>query len=84
MAEAVKRAGLWGIPQMYHFPTIVRSGLLANGHAAHYFLNYSAAPVQASYGFEAGKDVLSGNSVQQNGTVALPAWGVAVIEEGAH
>jgi len=83
MAGAVKRAGLWGTPQMYHFPTIVRSGALANGHAVHYFLNYSAAPVNASYGFASGKDLLSGSNVQQNGTVALPAWGVAVIEEAA-
>jgi beta-galactosidase len=83
MAEAVKRAGLWGTPQMYHFPTIVRSGTLPNGHAVHYFLNYSAASVKASYSFAAGKELLSDNSIQQNGTVELPAWGVAVIEEAA-
>jgi len=83
MVEAVKRAGLLGTPQMYHFPTIVRSGTLANGHAVHYFLNYSAVPVNASYSFAAGKDLLSGSNVQQNGTVTLPAWGVGVIEEAA-
>ena len=81
MAEVVKRAGLWGTQQTLHFPTIVRSGVLANGHPVHYFLNYSTAAVQASYGFAAGKDLLSGQIVLQNGTVALPAWGVAIIEE---
>ena len=83
VADAVKRAGLWGTPQSLHFPTIVRSGVLANGRVVHYVLNYSAAPAHASYGFLAGKDLLSGDAVQKDGTIALPAWGVAVIEEGA-
>jgi len=83
IAEAVQRAGLSGPQQMYHFPTIVRSGVLTNNHAIHYFLNYSSSPVKASYRFAAGKDLLSGESVSQNGTIALPAWGVAIIEEEA-
>ncbi|HTT22869.1 MAG TPA: beta-galactosidase [Candidatus Sulfotelmatobacter sp.] len=80
--EAVKRAGLWAPQQVYHFPMIVRSGVLANGHAVHYLLNYSADPVRVSYGFRTGKNLLSGESAAQNGSVALSAWGVAVIEEG--
>jgi len=83
VADAVKRAGLWGTPQSLHFPTIVRSGVLANGHAVHYVLNYSAATARASYGYAAGKDLLSGDAVQKDGSISLPAWGVAVIEEGA-
>jgi beta-galactosidase len=69
--------------QAVHFPTIVRSGTLADGHAVHYVLNYSAAPAQVGYAFAAGKNLLTGEAVSQNGTVALAAWGVAVIEEGA-
>ena len=83
MEETVKRAGLWGPQQALHFPTIMRSGVLANGHAIHYVLNYSPAPMRAGYGFPAGKDLLSGETVQRDGVIALPAWGVAVIEEGA-
>ena len=83
LEDGVKRAGLWGAQQAVHFPTIVRSGTLADGHAVHYVLNYSAAPSQVSYAFGAGKNLLTGEAVSQNGTVALPAWGVAVIEEGA-
>ncbi|MGA8026245.1 MAG: beta-galactosidase [Bryobacteraceae bacterium] len=81
LEEAVKRAGLWGPQQTVHFPTIMRSGVLANGHAVHYVLNYSAAPIRASYDFPGGKDLLSGEPMQQNGVVALPPWGVAVIEQ---
>lgn len=82
MKEAVERANLWGPQQTLHFPTIMRSGVLANGKAVHYVLNYTAAPVQASYGFPTGKDLLSGTTVQKDGTIALPAWGAAIVEEG--
>jgi beta-galactosidase len=81
LEESVKRAGLWGQQQALHFPTIMRSGMLADGRPVHYLLNYSAAPVQVTYGFPQGKDLLSGEAVLQNGTIALPAWGVAVIKE---
>jgi beta-galactosidase len=84
MEQAVKQAGVWGPQQMLHFPTIMRSGVLANGRPVHYLLNYSDAPVQVGYRNAAGKDLLSGAAVAQNGTIELPAWGVAVIEEGAH
>jgi beta-galactosidase len=60
----------------------MRSGTLVDGHPVHYILNYSADPVQITYGLPQGKNLLSGEAVSQNGTVALPPWGVAVIEEG--
>jgi len=82
VADAVRRAGLWGTQQSLHFPAIVRSGVLANGHAVHYLLNYSAVPIQIKYGFPAGKDLVSGDAVQKDGSTTLAAWGVAVIEEG--
>jgi beta-galactosidase len=81
--ECVKRAGLWGQQQALHFPTIMRSGVLSDGHPVHYLLNYSAAPAQITYALPQGKNLLSGEAVPQNSPVALPAWGVAVIEEGA-
>jgi beta-galactosidase len=81
--ECVKRAGLWGPQQALHFPTIMRSGLLSDGHPVHYLLNYSAAPAQIVYRLPQGKNLLSGEVVSQNGSVSLPAWGVAVIEEAA-
>ncbi len=83
MEEAVKRAGVSGPQQALHFPAIMRSGVLQNGHAIHYVLNYSSTPMRVSYGFPAGKDLLSGETVERDGTIALPSWGVAVIEEDA-
>lgn len=83
LEDSVKRAGLWGQQEAVHFPTIVRNGTLADGHAVHYVLNYSAAPAQVSYTFAPGRNLLTGETVSQNGTIALSAWGVAVIEEVA-
>ena len=80
--ECVQRAGLWGPQQALHFPTIMRSGVLSDGQPVHYLLNYSDAPAQVIYTLPPGKNLLSGEAVPQNGTVSLPAWGVAVIEEG--
>ena len=81
MEEAVKRAGLWGTQQELHWPTIMRSGVLANGHAVHYVLNYSAAAQDVSYKFAGGKDLLGNAEVQQGGVVKLGPWGVAIVEE---
>jgi beta-galactosidase len=81
MEDAVKNAGLWDKQQTLHYPTIVRSGTLQNGHLVHYFLNYSAASTTAAYPFHAGKDLLSGKEIAAPGLVDLPAWGVAVIQE---
>jgi len=80
--ESVKRAGLWGPQQSVHFPAIVRSGILADGHPVHYVLNYSDARTQVPYGFPQGKDLLTGAAIQENGTIALHPWGVAIVDEG--
>ena len=82
--ECVKRAGLWGKQQELHFPTIMRSGTLADGHVVHYLLNYSANPAHITYAFPQGKNLLTGEVTPQNGTINLPAWGVGVVEEESH
>jgi beta-galactosidase len=81
LEDTVKRAGLWGTQQSLHFPAIVRSGVLSNGHPVHYLLNYSPAPARLPYAFTDGTDLLSGNGVTQGNILSLPAWGVAVVEE---
>ena len=80
--EAVERANLWGPQQAVHFPVIMRSGVLMNGRAVHYVMNYSASPTEATYQFPAGKDLLSGNAVRKDSTIALPPWGTVIVEEG--
>jgi beta-galactosidase len=81
LEEAVRRAGLWGVQQQLRYPTVVRSGVSDNGRPVHYLLNYSAQEVAVGNPFEAGTDLLSGRPVAKGGQVALPPWGVAIVEE---
>ncbi|MGO4211100.1 beta-galactosidase, partial [Terriglobus sp. YAF25] len=59
LGDAAKRAGVESLPGS-HFPLIVRSGILQNGHPVHYFLNYSKDKQQASYAYQKGSELLSG------------------------
>ena len=79
--EAVKRANLWGPQQSLHYPTIMRSGTLNNGHEVHYLFNYTGNPAQVSYPLPSGKDLLTGSPIQRNSTITLPGWGAAIVEE---
>jgi beta-galactosidase len=79
--DSVKNAGLWGTQQATHYPQIVRSGVLNDGHAVHYVLNYTAAPTRVTYGFGAGTELLSGKAVAGGGAIDLAPWGVAIVEE---
>lgn len=82
LGEAVQRATGESVPST-HWPMIVRSGTLANGHRVHYLLNYSSQPQQLAYPFAAGKDLLTGELTVTATQLQLRPWGVAIIEEDA-
>jgi len=81
LEQVVRRAGVWGAQQQLRYPTVVRSGVSNGGRPIHYLLNYSAAQAVVVSPFEAGTELLSGSHVAKGASVALPPWGVAVIEE---
>ena len=81
MAEAVSRAGLSTPAQQAHFPMIIRSGVLQDGHLVHYLFNYSPDPVTVPYGFPAGRDLLADTAVPLGAKVPLGPWGFAIVEE---
>jgi len=81
LEDALRRAGLWGPQQSLHFPTVVRSGVLSDGHAVHYILNYSAVPAHVSYLFADGRELLTDKVIHGSDGIDLGAWGVAVVEE---
>ena len=83
MAEAVERAGLITPAQQAHFPLIVRSGTLKDGHRVHYLLNYSPQSIDMPYGFGSGHELLSGKPMGANTKVGLAPWGFALVEEDA-
>ena len=80
LAQTAERAGVLPAHDL-RYPIIVRSGVNARGCAVHYVLNYSPSPRQVRYPFAAGHDLLADTPVAKSGTLALPAWGVAIVEE---
>lgn len=81
MSEAVSRAGLSTAAQQAHFPLIVRSGTLRDGHLVHYLLNYSSKSLALPYGFPSGHNLLTGIPIPGNSSVALEPWSFAIVEE---
>jgi beta-galactosidase len=80
LAEVVDRAGIKYLPAQ-HFPLIIRSGTLNDGHAVHYFLNYSADEQAPTYTFDSGVELLTEKPVTKGKPVHLQPWGFAVVEE---
>ncbi|MGO4515136.1 beta-galactosidase [Terriglobus sp. 2YAB30_2] len=80
LGDAAKRAGVESLPGS-HFPLIVRSGILQNGHPVHYFLNYSKDKQQASYAYQKGSELLSGKQINHGQVLELAPWGVSIVEE---
>jgi beta-galactosidase len=81
LADAVKKAGLWGIDQQLYFPLITKSGVNKNGKLIHYYFNYSSSPVTFTYLYKNGKELLSDEIMVNNKQVTLQAWGVIIAEE---
>ena len=81
LADAVKKAGLWGKDQQLYFPLITKSGINNNGKMIHYYFNYSSSPATYTYPYKNGKELLSNEIMDTNKQVTLPAWGVNIVEE---
>lgn len=79
---AADRAKVTRLPPGLQYPLIVRGGRNGKNRALHYLLNYSPAARTLTYPFGAGKDLLSGKPVVQGGSLELPPWGAAIVEEG--
>ena len=80
LGDAAKRAGVESLPGS-HFPLIVRSGILQNGHPVHYFLNYSKDKQTLDYVYQKGSELLSGQRVDRSQVLNLAPWSVAIVEE---
>jgi beta-galactosidase len=81
LADAVKKAGLWGEAQKLHYPLIIKQGVNERGKMVRYFFNYSDKPEHISYNFGNGKELLGDKEVNKNSELAIEPWGVKIIEE---
>ncbi|MCU7550082.1 beta-galactosidase [Chitinophagaceae bacterium LB-8] len=81
LADAVKKAGLWGVDQQISFPLITKSGINQRGKAIHYYFNYSAVPHSVQYPYRDGKELLSNETMVKGKEMQLEPWGIKIIEE---
>ena len=81
MADAVRKAGLWGEAQKLSFPIIEKNGRNESGKTIRYVFNYSAKPVTVTYPFENGQELLQDKTVSKNSALLLGPWAVKIIEE---
>jgi beta-galactosidase len=83
LRDAVQKAGLAGPDQQLPATVHVQHGVNRTGHRIHYYFNYSGNEVKANYEYGAGTNLLDGKAVAKGSALALPAWDLAIIEEGS-
>jgi beta-galactosidase len=81
VADAVKKASLWGADQELTFPLITKSGVNQQKKAVHYYFNYSATPASFRYPYGGGKELLTNVNVARNQQLNLGPWAVLIVEE---
>ena len=81
IADATKKAGLFGIEQQLSFPVITKKGVNQNGRMVHYYFNYSATAQSFNYPYNSSKELITNKAISKNATLQLPPWGVMIIEE---
>ncbi|WP_222940431.1 beta-galactosidase [Hymenobacter sp. BT491] len=81
VADAVKKADLWGPDQAIRFPLITKSGVNQQKKTVHYYFNYSAEPGSVPYPYGAGKELFSNAAIAKNQQLQLAPWGMQIVEE---
>ena len=76
-----KQAGLAGPDQQLPAAVHVTHGVNRMGKHVHYYFNYSAGDVKASYMYVGGTNLLDGKSVSKGESLTLAPWDLAIIEE---
>ncbi|NIJ30924.1 beta-galactosidase [Sphingomonas insulae] len=80
VAGEVARAGVQPTMPGVRYPIIVRGGTLKDGKDVRYILNYSATAQQVTVP-GGGTELLGGRTITAGQRIALPAWGVAIVEQ---
>jgi len=62
-------------------PVKAKHGILGNGKAVHFYLNFSAGPQEFTYAHGEGVEMLSGRPAAAAQKLTLPAWDLAIIRE---
>jgi beta-galactosidase len=82
LGEVLKSAGLTSSDQQLPKSVRVKHGTSNSGKHMHYYLNYSSEPATFMYSYANGADLLTNKSYSRAASITIPAWDLAVIEEG--
>lgn len=81
LKDELKRIGLYGPDQELPPAVQVKHATSKAGKKLHFYFNYSAAPINASYRYGKGTEMLAGAPVQPQQDLALAPWGVVIVAE---
>ena len=81
LERVLAQAQLTGPDQQLPPAVKVKHGVGRAGSPMHYYFNFSAAPQQIVYTYGTGRELLSDRPQPRGQALALPPWGVAIVEE---
>ncbi len=79
--DTLKTAGVLLTDASLPAPVKVKHGILQDGKAVHFYLNFSAAPQEFAYAYADGIELLYGKPATRSQMLTLPAWDAAIIKE---
>jgi beta-galactosidase len=82
LERVLEQAQLTGPDQKLPATVKVKHGIGRASQPIHYYFNFSAEPQRIVYPYAAGRELLSGHSVEDRGSLSLEPWGVAIVEQG--
>ncbi len=81
LAEVLALAELTSPDQSLPAAVRTRHGVSKAGRPMRYYLNFSGETQTVPYVYGPGEEVLTGKKVAKDGTLTLPPWDLAIIEE---
>lgn len=81
LGDELKKLGLWGADQQLPAAIRIKYAISKTGRPLHFLFNYSPSTVTVRYDYSPATDLLTGHRTSHAANVALPAWGVAIMEE---
>ncbi len=79
--DMCKQLNIYDPDKNLKFPIIQKNSTSTKGTRLHFYLNYSDEEKVIKNVYGLAKDLISGNSVKNEGSITLSAWGVAILEE---
>lgn len=79
LEKALADAGVV-VPEGNGFPLIIRKGINDFGRTVYFYLNYSGTTLEIRHGYEDGTELLTGAPVRKGDGLAVPAWGLKIVE----